>query len=346
LLIVLAHGRRMPSATVRALIFLDHMAAAGYSVTILDHYSDLDRVVRGLNRIYPRFSEWRIPRVAARSDIVFLCKVVSPVLIGRIRAQAPRARIVLDFGDAMWLHSEQGPGKFGEMLGLVDAVTTDNEYTASYVRRFNLNCLVVPDCPQIESFDQRRPYLAKPDDGRVVLGWVGSPSTTYNLYAVWEALEQLFEHYPQLELRLVGADPRLLPPFEKVRFTLLKNYDQRRMIDEVLGMHIGLFPLQNTEACRVRGILKSAVYMSGGAVAACSAIGEACDLIRDGINGVLASNTADWVEKVGRLVEDAQTRESIAQAGLATVRAKYTITNSFRQLLRAFGRTGIETGRC
>ena len=336
LLAVLEHGRQMPSAWVRALNFRQHFEQAGYDVTFVDHYTDLDRVLRGLNRVYPLYSEWRIPFLAAHADVVYLCKVTSLKLIARIRQRAPQARIVLDFGDALWLFDRRKAGNFETVLAAVDFVTTDNEYTAEYVRRFNPNCLVVPDCPQCEVFDQRRAHVSKTGDGRIVLGWVGSPSTTYNLFAVWEALERLFAAHPQLELRLLGADPRLLPPFEKVRYTLVKNYDQARMVDEVLRMHIGLFPLQDTEACRVRGVLKATVYMSGEAVAVCSPIGECTDLIEDGINGMLAGDTSEWIDKIGQLIGNDSARNRIAQAGLETVRRDFTLDRSFARMRQAF----------
>ncbi len=43
---------------------------------------------------------------------------------------------------------------------------------------------------------------------KVVLGWVGSPGTAYNLFAAWEALERLFARHPGIELRLPGDRPR------------------------------------------------------------------------------------------------------------------------------------------
>jgi glycosyltransferase involved in cell wall biosynthesis len=335
LLIVLAHGRTNPSATVRALIFDGRLKAAGYDVRYVDHYSDMARVFRGLNRVYPYFSERYIAQCAVESDVVFLCKVTSPSLIRRIRQSAPKARLVMDFGDALWLQKGDAARLLEEGLRLVDFVTTDNEYTAAYIRRINENCMVIPDCPQVENFDRRRAAVAKPADGRIVLGWVGSPSTTYNLFVVWEALERLFGKYPQLELRLLGADPRVLPPFEKVRYSLVGSYDQARMVDEVLGIHIGLFPLQDTEACRVRGVLKATVYMSGAAVAACSPIGENNDLIMDGVNGLLCADTDEWVGKIERLIADPALRDRLAQAGLKLAQDRFTMASSFERLHQA-----------
>src|SRR5205823_81697 len=123
--------------------------------------------------------------------------------------------------------------------------TTDNEVNAGYVRRLNPRCTVIPDCPQVEFFDERRRKRRVRDV--VTLGWIGTPNTVHNLFVVWEALEHLFLRHANLHLRLVGVGPdhKWLPPFEKVVYSLRSRYSQTQMIDEVLGMDIGLFPLQD-----------------------------------------------------------------------------------------------------
>ncbi|MFZ1665420.1 MAG: hypothetical protein WAU08_08470, partial [Flavobacteriales bacterium] len=50
-----------------------------------------------------------------------------------------------------------------------------------------------------------------------------------------------------------------------------------------------------------------------------------CDIIQHGINGFLPSNDAEWVADISRLVEDAELRSSIGQAGRNTVVEHYSL---------------------
>lgn len=338
LLVVLELGRHMPSGVVRALIYRDRFKNAGFSARYVDHYKGLGLTLRGFNRLYRYFSEWWITRLARRADVVYMSKINSLPFIQRLR-KATRARLVLDFGDALWVHDKSRERKFDQVLRLVDAVTTDGPQTAEYVRPVNPNCVVIPDCPQVERFDEMRSQVAKRRDGTIVIGWVGSFSTTYNLYVVWEALEKLFVRYDNLHLRLVGTNKSLLPPFEKIKFSVLPAYDQESMIREVLQMDIGLFPLQDVEASRVRGVLKAAVYMSGEAAVVCSPVGQCTDLIKDGENGMLAYSTEEWVSKLETLIRDEPLRRRIARAGLEKVRADFTIDKSFSLLRSVLSQT-------
>ncbi len=212
------------------------------------------------------------------------------------------------------------------------AVTTDNELTAAYVKRFNANCTIVPDSPQIELFDLKRGEVRKNTDGTVTLGWIGSQSTAYNLFLIWEALERLFIKHPNIRLRLLGTgrDLRLIPPFEKVRYSCLETYTQEDMIREVLKMDIGLFPLQDVEASRVRGVLKASIYMSGEAAVISSPVGQCAGFIKDGVNGLLAGTDAEWESKMDLLIKDRQLR--LAKGGLETVRGKLTLDRAFSTL--------------
>ena len=240
--------------------------------------------------------------------------------------------MVLDFVDALWLPRLR-IDNFDKILETVDAVTTDNPITAAYARQINPNSTVIPDCPNVEEFDRARSRKTKlMAGGRVVLGWVGSTSTVYNLYVVWEALERLFARHENLELRLIGAASDSLPPFERVRYSCVATYDQAQMIDEVLKMDIGLFPLQDVEACRARGVLKASIYMSGGAAVVCSPVGQCVDFIQDGVNGMLARSTEEWEAQIEKLILNQDLRHRIAGAGLETVRSNLTLDKSFALL--------------
>jgi hypothetical protein len=272
ILVVLEAGDFYPSGFIRGGIYRDHFLRAGYEAQYVSRLpqwflrmsSSPPPIVRKLlrlpyaSRLFQSVGEWAthaseraIVRAAKDVDAVYMSKVTSLPFVKELRAST-RGRLVLDFGDAVWLPRWRNEG-LNNLLAMVDAVTTDNELTAAYIRRFNSNCTVIPDCPQVEWFDRRRNDITRAQQGPVTLGWIGTPGTAYNLYVLWEALERLFDKYPDIHLRILGASPEFLPPFEKVRYSFLPRYTQAEMVDEALKMDIGLFPLQDVEACRVRG---------------------------------------------------------------------------------------------
>src|SRR5215470_16988933 len=347
LLVVLEAGDRWPSGVVRGTVYRELFAKHGFDaifmtrqplemmdwldgphsapMRVLLHY----RVRKKLLSRATAASEKEILKHAQNADIVYTSKILSYPLVQALCKQT-NAHVVYDFGDALWLAGNNSD-EFNDVLRTVDAVTTDNEKTAQYVRTFNPHCTVIPDTPQIEQFDKRRGELIPKPDDPIVLGWIGTPGTAYNLYLIWDVLEELFERHENLQLRIVGAgwDERLIPPFEKVRFTTLPTYNQNQMIEEIFRMHIGLFPLQNLEKSRVRGVLKALVYMSGEACVIGSPVGQSLEVIEDGTNGLLAGSSQEWISKIEMLIQNKDLRARLAKNGLETVRSKFSLEKSF-----------------
>jgi len=181
-------------------------------------------------------------------------------------------------------------------------------------------------------FDMWRSTMTR-DPERVVLGWIGSPESAASLYAIWEPLEELFAQYPDLHLRIVGAEARDLPRFELVNWSCRPTYNQEEMVQEVLGMDIGLCPLFRTEDSRARGTLKAMVYMSGEATAVCQNYGENARLIRDAENGLLADTPQEWRDKLIWLLAYPSERRVIARRGLQTIRSGFTLHRCFQRLM-------------
>jgi glycosyltransferase involved in cell wall biosynthesis len=335
---------------VRALVYRDLFAAHGFSaefvvrqpIQLMDWIKNLPYVLRAFvsrpwlkNRLVrwrTKVSEGRILKLASEVDIVYMSKVLSYPFIQALCSKT-NARVVYDFGDAVWLENES-QDEFNAVLRSVDAITTDNEVTADYVRRYNPDCTVIPDAPVLEAFDERRADLANKQNDHITLGWIGSPGTAYNLYLIWDALEELFARHPGLHLRLVGTghNLQLLPPFEKVRFSHRPFYNQAELVEEVFSMDVGLFPLQNVERCRARGVFKATNYMCGEAVVVASPVGQCAEFIDDGVNGMLAGSTQEWIEKLEIVIKDAELRRRLTQNGLDSVRANFRLDQSFAKL--------------
>lgn len=348
-LAILEAGSWIPSGVVRGLQYTPWFEAEGFDVEFvsrqpietLDYLENpkpallrwflwRQRIRRAVVERATAAREEEILEKAAKSDVVYLVKVTAPRFIERLRA-ATRARIVMDVVDAVWLDDDRrGEEELRRTLSIVDAVTTDNALTAAYMRGCNPECYVVPDTPPLDVFDSRRGKVAR-QSADILIGWVGTASTLYNLYEIWEALEIIGHRNPKVSLRLVGTgyDHALRPPFERIRYSILPKYDQRTMVDEILAMDIGLFPLQPVERSEVRGVLKAALYMSGEAAVVASPVGQVTEVIMHGQNGLLASSREEWVDHLQTLIDDEPLRRQLTESALATVRERFTTEQSW-----------------
>jgi glycosyltransferase involved in cell wall biosynthesis len=354
ILIVTEAGDAWPSGIVRALLFKDLFLQEGYKVTyksrlspqLIHVFNNRNRALRfffsftlsRLNSWIGSINEKHIIKIAPSFDIIYLQKVGSYNLVKALNKNT-NVTLVYDLNDALWLprFASFADGKISEILSLVQAVTCDNPQGREFALKYNPKSYIVPDSPNVELFDRYR-YLKKRDNNELIIGWIGSHSTLYNLYAIWEPLEAVFAKHRNIVLRLIGSgdNNNYWPPFEKVRFTTKPYYNQMELIKEVLNLDIGIFPMFNVEASIIRGILKATIYMSGGVPVIGSQIGQMKDLIQDGQNGMLASNSHEWVDKLDKLVTDIKLRRTIGENGLQTVRDKFSLKSNFDKLCAVF----------
>jgi glycosyltransferase involved in cell wall biosynthesis len=355
-LIVLDNGMAYPSAMVRALQYRPYFEASRrWDAAFVSRRSpELNALVARTNRPHvPLFNavvhapvsfyakrwharrEAQIVEEAKRSDLVHCLKIPELSLYRKLKAlNGPK--VVAEMNDGLWLpwFRDGAWRDLDEILTISDAVICENGYTAEYVRRFNPKVFLIPDSPQLPIFDRWRKSIHR-DPRQVVIGWIGTKETAYNLFRIFEPLESLFRRHSQLSLRIVGADRSVLPPFENVRFTCLPLYDQTVMVREALAFDIGVFPLFHSESAKARGVLKAMIYMSAGAAVCAERIGELPRLIADGGNGMLASSQDEWLTKLELLVTNRSERERLGARGLDTIRENFDASVVFDQLSNA-----------
>lgn len=282
--------------------------------------------------------EFRIALLSNKYDLILFIKVSSLSLVKLIKKYSS-AKLVYDLADFVDTKSHQSPAKaeIESILKIVDVVTYDCISTKNSALKYNSNVHNWPPCSQVEYFDKARQNKPR-NDGSINIGWIGSHSTSFNLFKVWDPLEEIFSKYDNIRLTLLGAEKSLIPMFENVSYSLLSGaYSPDKMIEEGLKIDIGIFPRFSNELAKSHGYLKALIYMSAGAAVICSPIGEIEELIIDGENGLLAKDEYEWYDKLEKLIINEKFRNKLAENGLKTAHEeRFSIKHSYEELLKAF----------
>jgi len=199
-------------------------------------------------------------------------------------------------------------------------VIAGNRILADYARRLTPNVSVIPTV-----VDTNRYQFAPPDRRglqRLTIGWIGSRSTASYLKIVEPALRRLAAAYPgKARFLFVGCPEHTVdvPGATSVSFSLERELQDLHSID------IGLMPLPNSEWARGKCAFKAIQYMASGAVTVASPVGANSDLIKDGVNGLLATSEEQWFSAIERLIFDSQLRQRLATAARHTIEAEYSL---------------------
>jgi len=108
---------------------------------------------------------------------------------------------------------------------------------------------------------------------------------------------------------------------------LLKEWVSPESIPGYLAnIHIGLFPtVSKTKFNQAKSPTKLFEYMAMAKPTVSSHIGETSHIIKDGDNGFLAQTKGEFIEKMQRLIENAELREKIGEKARKTVEENYSL---------------------
>ena len=273
-------------------------------------------------------------RDLSRFDVVFLYREmlpIGPAIVERLLALRGRPPIIFDFDDAIFLPSVseanrpisalKQPGKVASIIRHSDRVIAGNDYLASYARRFNDSVTVIPTVVDTARFLPR----AVSPNGRTrpapVVGWIGSPTTASYLVGLLPVLQQVHAAHP-FTLRVSGAAQPIEAgdlPIEQPGWSLTAEVELFNTCD------VGVYPLVDDEWARGKCGFKAIEFMACGVPVVASAVGVNREIVEDGVNGFLASTDAEWIDKLGRLLADADLRRRFAAAGRRTIEERYSL---------------------
>ncbi len=351
ILFIASHRQgRAPNQRFRFEQYLSFLEQNGYSCTVSSLISaDDDKILyrKGhyldkLKFVHKGFSIRRkdVGRMN-EFDIIFICRealMTRSTYFERAFARS-RAKVVYDFDDSIWLMNVsdanrrwswvKDPGKTSKIIAMADRVFAGNEYLADYARQFNANMNVVPttiDTDEYKPLDVHK-------DGPVCIGWSGSITTIQHFQYALPALRQLKGRYGgRIIIRVIGDANYVNEELDIKGMAWRKDTE----LKDLAVIDIGIMPLPDDEWARGKCGLKGLQYMGMGIPAIMSPVGVNNSIIQDGVNGFLADGTNEWVEKISRLVDDAELRARIGAEARRTVEEHYSVKVWRNEYLRLF----------
>jgi glycosyltransferase involved in cell wall biosynthesis len=356
-LFVTQYGYLAASSRTRVFQYLPLLHAQGVNAEVLTVLPDLgisgSQVLVTANRWrklpYYLWAAWRTVRCGLttwwrlpRYDLLFVQKIIFPAPI-RWLLERKKQRMIYDFDDAIfttevrhpnWLSSwkeRRNAAGLPAALRMADHVLVENEYTREYAVRF---------CPKVAvitgPIDTRRYVRSQsPSCEGTVLGWIGSATTLPYLEHIAEPLRELGARYDGICLSIVGASGFRIEGLRVESTPWLLETE----VEKLSRFHVGLMPLPDDPWTRGKGGYKLLQYMSMGLPVVSSPVGINCRLVDHGQNGFLAADHREWLEYLGKLIENPQLQLEMGARGRATVEREYSLETSSAQLMRIMRET-------
>jgi glycosyltransferase involved in cell wall biosynthesis len=273
-------------------------------------------------------------------DIVFIQREAfmtgSTYFENRFKKAGPK--IVFDFDDSIWLQNIsdanrifaflKDASKTSKIIAIADLIFAGNQYLANYSAQFNSNVVIIPTTIDTAKY---KPEKGSRDPDKVTIGWSGSITTIQHFKFAIPFLEKIKEKYgDRVEIKVIGDGNY---KNEKLGVKGI-DWNKDTELIELNSFDIGIMPLPDDEWAKGKCGLKGLQYMGLEIPTIMSPVGVNSDIVRDGVNGYLASTDVEWIQKVSMLVENAELRSQIGRAGRQTVVDHYSIEAQKNNYLR------------
>ena len=215
----------------------------------------------------------------------------------------------------------------------VKVCTTTVSYLADKLREKGKRVIIVPNRFSDHELELASRLLEKEktQDGFVRLGYYsGTLSHNKDFASITDALMEVLGKYGNVKLLLAGA----LDVEDKLnefgaRIETLPRVPRDEYYGNIYKCDINLAPLElGNPFCES----KSAIKFTETGVLEIPTVAVKnrtfSETIEDGVDGFLAGDTAEWVEKISRLVEDGNLRKSMGEKAREKVLRDYTNKNS------------------
>lgn len=273
-------------------------------------------------------------RDLSRFDLLLLYREmlpIGPAIVERLLALRSGPPMIFDFDDAIFLPSVseanrsiaalKQPRKVATIIRHSDRVIAGNEYLATYARRFNDAVTVIPTVVDTTKFVPHTGSSNGATRPAPIVGWIGSPTTASYLRGLMPVLHDVQRTQPFV-LRVSGVGEPIEAPglaIEQPSWSLVGEVELFNTCD------VGVYPLADDEWARGKCGFKAIEFMACGVPVVASAVGVNREIVQDGVNGFLASTSAEWIEKLGRLLADPELRSRIGAAGRRTIVDRYSL---------------------
>ena len=354
LYIVQHRQNRAPGQRYRCEQYIPYLQRAGFECTyspIIIKREEEDSLYRsrslwdkGMIFLKALFRRVKDVLRARQYDIVFIYREAMPTgsVFFEKMLKKSGAKIILDFDDAVWLPSVsevnkslqwlKKPDKINKIIGLSNLVITGNSYLADYTRKFNQAVKVFPSTIDLDYYKMPAEKAKKTDD-KIIIGWSGSHTTIEHFNIIVPVLKKLKEKYGDKIEFIVYGDAGYKSDLPDIKSVAWSSDSE---VEIISSFDIGIMPLPDDDWSKGKCSMKGLQYMGLAIPAVLADVGMNKEVVKDGVNGFLAKNEQEWLDKLQKLIENKYLRQSIGLAGRETIEKEYSCQARNKEYVNIF----------
>lgn len=350
------HELTWGSSRERVGLYIDGLKDKGHKIKVISVIPNrLSRIWIGdkgssrlLNRAYSFWHSRIIKNLkfvglivsAGKFDLIFIQKVnLAWSLVWLLMAN--NRNVIFDFDD-LCFDLKKDTSSYAlhppRVLSLYKHIIAGNRRLAELATRAKgrENVTIIPTAIDCKAY---LPKSSFGSNGPLVIGWAGSGENHLgNLRILVEPLRELNKKHDFI-FKLIGAmgskKIKDLFAFLESKLVVIDWLKISELPLAIKTFDIGVMPLEDNEQSRNKCGFKALQYMALGVPAVISPVGVNTEIISDGVNGFLAEDKQEWVDKLSRLIKNEHLRKQFSLRGRFTVEESYSCNSIFPRWMQA-----------
>jgi len=290
-----------------------------------------------------------------KADVVLVQReamIFGPPVIEWLSTRIMGCPMVLDLDDATYVpYTSPTYGKFGkalkwfsktdDLIRWANVVTCGNRAIAEYAESKGAQTRIIPTVVDTDVFFPK----ARPFNGPLVLGWIGTHSTFPYLREIFPVLQELAGTY-QFRIKIVGAGTSEvnIPGVEVENL----EWKLEREVDDFQSFDVGLYPIDPSlyaeKWAEGKSGFKAIQYMAIGIPFVAAPVGATAYIGEAGVTHFAATTREEWFQALKCLLSDGQLRKTMGASGRRHIVEHYSLSDQADKLARALHEaTGFAT---
>ena len=237
-------------------------------------------------------------------------------------------KVILDYDDAIFHNYDKHTSclvrrifsnKILSIAKFSSLIITGSPYLSNYFLQYHKNVVEIPTSIRLEK------YISKPKNlnSLIIIGWIGSKSTSINLIYLREVIEKMETLNPNVCFTFMGFDKLLESdfPFSNVKFV---EWSEEEEIAFLSNIDLGIMPLRDTPFNQGKCGFKLIQYMAMGKPTISTPLMANVKINRNNQN-MFASSIDEWFDCINNYINNKKYFEEVGFNNINIVKKYYSV---------------------
>jgi len=333
-------GENIASSRTRVFQYIPYLLANGIKSKIIindPYYAQRSKIliIKILQSIHKKINNIWFLFFSFFFKNIFIQKVYLPCWEIRLFRFLSK-NIIYDFDDAIYVTdqnqniSKRNLKRLNYTLSKANWVIVENDNNANYARKCgNSNTLIITGPIECNRYT---PQNKSSHENIIVIGWIGSPSTTKYLEIVRKPLQNMALKYTNIKLLLIGATPFNIEGLDVEIYPWTLNTE----VELLSKFDIGIMPLYNDIWCAGKGGYKLLQYMAMGIPSIATPVGINDIILNMGKIGFKANTYEEWIYSFETLINNKDLRIQMGKKAREIALTHFSYERFTKDLMNSF----------